>query len=90
MLVGGQGDYFNDWPVGIIAVNGVVYNLNDYVPNPVTPSGIKLEITSGRAINNAGQILAWASAVIGGGIVSYIYPAYMVVMTPIPVKAIRP
>jgi probable HAF family extracellular repeat protein len=91
-MVGGEADYFGiDDPVGITVVNGVVYNLNSYVPNPVI-NGVKLGITLGVAINNAGQILAWASDItgIGSGIAGYIYPAYMVVMTPIRVKAIRP
>jgi hypothetical protein len=94
MMVGGESDYIAPSidPIGLIVVNGVVYDLNNYIPNPVTPSGIKLAITLGVAINNAGQILAWASDVtgVGSGIAGYIYPAYIVVMTPIPVKAIRP
>jgi hypothetical protein len=93
-MVGGESDYFGaDWPVGMIVVNGVVYALDSYVPNPLTLSGIKLSITLGWAINNKGQILASASDVTGveSGLAGNLYPAYTVVMTPIPApKAQRP
>jgi hypothetical protein len=73
-MVGSEADLFGiDDPVGITVVNGVVYDLNVYIPNSVV-NGVKLEITLGRAINNAGQILAWASDVtgVGSGIAGYV------------------